>query len=102
MESQKFEQLENNLSAELERRATSLERKLEAQKLAALEVERMKAAGEAHEITDEEIRMIRSLRRFKATCKPGDVFKWQTRPVEGIVITPENAPAMIVDPQEVS
>jgi hypothetical protein len=100
MESQKFETLETNLSAELERRATTLERKLEAQRIAAMEVERMKAAGEAHEITNEEIRMIQELRKFKATCKPGAIFKWQTRPLEGVTIHTDTS--LIRDPQNVS
>jgi hypothetical protein len=99
MEGTKFEQLESNLSAEIERRATTLERKLEAQILAAREVERMKAEGEAHEISDEEVRMIRALRRFKARCKPGGVFKWQTRPIEGVTIHEDTS--LIQDPQEV-
>jgi hypothetical protein len=53
-------------------------------------------------MSDEEERMIRSLRRFKATCKPGAVFKWQTRPTEGITIHAGNAPALVYDPQEVA
>jgi hypothetical protein len=100
MESQKFEQLENTLTAEIERRSTSLERRLEAKALAAQEVERMKAAGEAHEITNEEIRMIQELRKFKATCKPGAIFKWQTRPLEGVTVHTDTS--LIRDPQNVS
>jgi hypothetical protein len=72
-----------------------------AKKAIEQEMLRMTAAEEIHLLSDEEERMIRSLRRFKATCKPGAVFKWQTRPVEGI-ITPQNAPMMVRDPQEVS
>jgi hypothetical protein len=73
-----------------------------AKKAIAKELLRMTAAEEIKILSDEEERMIRSLRRFKATCKAGAVFKWQTRPVEGIVITPANAPLMVHDPQEVA
>lgn len=73
-----------------------------AHKAAEKELARMVEAQEVNILTDEEERMVQSLRRFKATCKPGAVFKWQTRPVEGVTIHPGNAPVMVYDPQEVA
>ena len=100
MQEQKYEELETRASAEFESKLAKLEQKLQARRVVELEIEAMKAEGKAHEISDEEIRMIRSLRRFKATCKPGDVFRWQTRPVEGVTIHEDTS--LIRDPQEVS
>jgi hypothetical protein len=77
-------------------------RNTSAKQAIAKEMTEMVETGEVNILTDEEERMLRSLRRFKATCKPGSIFKWQTRPTEGVTIHPGNAPAMIHDPQEVA
>jgi hypothetical protein len=100
MEDRKFEQLAEQSAKALEERETFFSRKLEARRIVELEIEAMKKAGEAHEISEEEIRMVRSFRRFKVTCKAGDIFKWQTRPIDGVSIHVDTS--LVKDPQEVS
>lgn len=64
------------------------------------ETEKMVESGQAYQLTDEEERLLRSFRRFHLRCKPGAVFKWQTRPVaEGVTIEPNTG--LISDPHEV-
>ena len=99
MESQKFENLITDSAEALEHRQSTLAKKLEARAIIAAQVEAMKQAGEAYELSKEEIRMLQSFRSFKATCKPGELFKWQTRPVEGVTIHTDTG--LIQDPQEV-
>jgi hypothetical protein len=98
MESREFEELSERSGALLEGKMTTLARKLEARMVVEREIEAMKAEGKAHEITEEEIRMIRAFRSFKTRCKAGDVFKWQTRPVEGVTIHQDTS--LIQDPQD--
>ena len=64
------------------------------------ELEAMRAEDKVLIMSAEEERMIRSLRRFKLSCKPGAVFKWQTRPEEGVLVSQETG--LIRDPQEVA
>jgi hypothetical protein len=97
MNSERFEELQTSAVAEL-----VTDKVKNARDAVGKRLTEMVESGEANILTDEEERMIRSLRRFKATCKPGAVFRWQTRPAEGVTITPENAPVMIYDPQEVA
>lgn len=90
---------------ELEDRASSISeideiRKLEARSRIHQEIELMKEEGKALVLTEEEERMLRSFRRYKRGCKPGAVFKWQTRPAEGVEIITETG--LVRDPQEVS
>lgn len=67
----------------------------------ARKVAEMTADGRAFRLTDEEERIIKSFRRFKANCsKDGQVFKWQTRRSEGVIEAPETV--FVRDPQEVS
>jgi hypothetical protein len=101
MNVERLDELQTSATAELFTDAEQ-DRSRAAKKAIAKELMRMAEAQEVNILSDEEERMIRSLRRFKSTCKPGAVFKWQTRPADGVVITPENAPVMIHDPQEVS
>lgn len=74
--------------------------KLEARGRVHAEIERMKDEGKALVLTDEEERMLRSFRRFQCGCKPGAVFKWQTRPVEVVEIITDTG--LIRDPQDIS
>ena len=54
--------------------------------------------GEVLHLTDEEERLLRSFRKFKAgAIKAGAVFKWQTHPESGIVVTDGG---LITDPAE--
>ena len=72
----------------------------EASEVIHEELAALRAQGRVLIFSEEEERLIASFRRFKATCKPGNVFKWQTRPAEGIIEPP--TPALVRDPQEVS
>jgi hypothetical protein len=75
-------------------------RRLESRTRVRDEIERMKASGEALVLTDEEERMLWSFRRFKLRLrKDGEVFKWQTRRAEGVLLASETAE--IVHPSEV-
>jgi hypothetical protein len=99
MNSEKVSELHVSSAAALEQRQSTLERKLEAQGIIRGEIEAMKEAGSAIELSDEEIRMIRELRRFKESCKPGAVFSWQTRPANvGAVLIAEDT-TLIEDPR---
>jgi hypothetical protein len=62
-------------------------------------VEAMRVEGEAYTLTDEEITMIESFRRFKLRMrKDGEVFSFQTRKPEGVQIVEETAE--IIHPNE--
>jgi hypothetical protein len=74
-------------------------RKLEARSRIHQEIEAMKAEGKAFSLTDEEIRMLESFRRFKLRMrKHGDVFTWQTRKPDGVEIVEETG--LVVHPSE--
>ena len=65
------------------------------------ETKQMTEDGEALILSDEEIAVVRSFRRFKTMMrKDGEVFKWQTRRESGVVLAEETA--LIYQPQEVS
>jgi hypothetical protein len=72
----------------------------EAETTVRAELEAMRAEDKVLIMTDEEERMIRSFRRFKLSCKPGAVFRWQTRPQEGVLVSQETG--LVRDPQEVA
>jgi histidinol dehydrogenase len=95
MNSEHFEVLRTDASAEVFAQKVKSARNAVDKRLAE-----MVETGEANILTDEEERLLRSFRRFKATCKPGAVFKWQTRPVEGVTIHEDTS--LIRDPQEVA
>lgn len=100
MQEQKIEELEQRSSEALEREQSALMRKLEAQKIIHSEIEAMRAEGKVQSLTEEEERMLRSFRGFKARTKPGGVFKWQTRPDAEVVEAPEVT--LVTDAQDVS
>jgi hypothetical protein len=63
----------------------------------------MKGEGKILELSDEEIRVVRALRRFKFSCKPGAMFKWQTRPSDSTELIVEPGEQVhITDPQDAS
>lgn len=67
-------------------------KKLEARARIHQEIEAMRAEGKAFTLTDEEISMLESFRRFKLRMrKDGEVFKWQTRKPEGVQLVEETA-----------
>ncbi len=85
MQEHKFEELETRASASAELDAIKT---LEARSRIRHEIERMKAEGEAMQLTDEE-RM----------TKHGQVFTWQSRMPEGVQIVEETA--LVAHPSEV-
>ena len=68
------------------------------------EMAQMEAAGKVLQLSDEEIRLLHSFRRFKSTTtKAGSVFKWQTRPIEdGSLVIVAGESVHITDSQDVS
>lgn len=70
-----------------------------AHEVIAKRLRELAQTGELQRLSDEEFQLIAEFRRFKATTKPGSVFKWQTRPGELIVEPPEVA--LIAHPQAV-
>ncbi len=78
--------------------------RLSSEKLRAEIANELKAKAEAGEVlilSDEEERLLKSFRAFKATAqKQGVVFKWQTGP-EGLVVEPPQQ-FVVTDPQDVS
>lgn len=97
MNIEQFQDLATRSSADLEKLFRG-EKQL-AEQVIKSGLGQMVDAGKAYVLGDEEERLLRSFRRFKATCKAGAIFKWQARPEEGIIAPPE--PALIRDPQEV-
>lgn len=87
------------IEAEADHGPRDLVRKLEAQSIVDSQIEAMKAAGKVLALTDEEIDMLRSFRRFKLRMrKDGRVFTWQSRRPEGIQITDETV--FVLHPSE--
>ncbi len=90
--------------AELEERAipagiTDQIRKMEARARIHHEIEAMRAEGKAYTLTDEEISMIESFRRFKLRMrKNGEIFTFQTAMPQGVQIVEETA--QIIHPNE--
>jgi hypothetical protein len=90
---------------ELEDRASQCDKadafeQLKARARVIDEIAAMKAEGKALTLTDEEMNMLQSFRRFKLRMKKnGEVFKWQTRVPEGITLAEETG--LIVHPQEI-
>ena len=88
MQEHKYDELRSETAREMSDElfgANAHQRAEQALKAAiARKVEQMTADGRAFTLTDEEERIIKSFRRFKANCKKdGEVFKWQTGPRAG-------------------
>lgn len=92
MQEQKYSGLE-------ERAIPSGIERLEVRALINQEVEAMKIEGKAFTLTDEEIGLLSSFRRFKLRMrKEVEMFTWQTRKPEEVQIVEETAE--IIHPQE--
>lgn len=105
MNQETCDELKDRSTAEMEARQHSFTRKLEARHAIEHQIEQLKKSGQVILFSDEEERLLRSFRQFKLTCRPGAVFKWQTRPLSeqnGVVILEEGAVVHIVDPANVS
>jgi hypothetical protein len=97
MQEQKYYELEERAS-----RSTVLDelKKLEARARVHQEIELMRAEGKALTLSDEEMDMLQSFRRFKLRMRQnGEVFRWQTTRPDSIQIVEETAE--IVHPNEV-
>lgn len=92
----KYEELEQRASFSVELDDI---RRLESRARVHQEIEAMKAEGKALELSDEEIKLLESFRRFKLRMrKDGEVFTWQTRRPEGVQLV--NETAEIIHPSE--
>lgn len=98
MNSDKFPQLQDRAASSLVDKFAAM--KEHAEHVIAEKVEQMKANGEAHELTDDEERMLLAYKAFNARSKPGSVFSWRTPKTAGIVLP--TTTSLIHDPQQVS
>lgn len=101
MNAEKFEEMESRSALGMLQEAERNDaiRRMEAHARVHDVIAAMKEEGKALELTEEEERLLRSFRRFKISCKPGAVFKWQTRPdPAGVVLAEETG--LVRDPQE--
>lgn len=97
MQEQKYSELEERAS-----RSAHFDeiRKLEARARVAMEIEKMREEGKAFTLTDEEVDMLKAFRRFKLRMrKDSEMFRWQTRRPDGVVLAEDTAE--IVSPHEV-
>jgi len=102
---QKFDELTDRATVAALQRAEMVDAFKQMQARAHVEdvIAEMKEEGKALILSDEEMRMLESFRRFKGTCKNGEVFKWQTRRTEPeALVVPAPAQVHITDPQDVS
>jgi hypothetical protein len=93
------EDMKRAASAEYEKLFSRLDEKLSARPAMDAEMERRKKDGEVLILTDDEMAMIRSYRRFLLRVKRGgEVFRWQVAKPEGIVVAADTA--LVVAPNE--
>jgi hypothetical protein len=99
MQERKFEELEDR-ATDHSLPADSL-KQLESRARVVHEIEAMIAEKKAFKLSDEEMDMLTSFRRFKLRMrKNGEVFKWQSRIPDGVQIAEETG--QIVHPQEIT
>ncbi len=108
MNSEKFSELKRSSSAEFQS-VLELERMLQqkegdlrvaARNVIHSQVENMIETGQAFQLTDEEERLIRSFRSFKAKVHTSRaLFRWRTSPDPAVIVSaPERV--LVSDPQE--
>lgn len=95
MERDKFDAVIRNGGASLSEALHMLREK--AEHVIAEQVEAMKERGEAVELGEDELRLLKAYRAFKCRSRPGSRFSWTTPDEAGIVI-PES-PCLIIDPR---
>jgi hypothetical protein len=83
--------MQEQMYSKLEDRASEGEsdhiRRLEARARVRDVINEMRSSGEAYTLSDEEVQMIETFRRFKLRMrKPSEVFSFQTRRPEGVQI----------------
>lgn len=96
MQERKFEELEDRASACEPADALKM---LEARARVHQEIAAMKAEGKALELSDEEIQLLDSFRRFKLRMrKRVETFTWQTRVPDGVELVKESG--LVAHPNE--
>lgn len=104
MQEQKYKELEERVTRLSEEAIpdgipNSMFQKLKQRERIRQEIEAMRAEGKAFTLTDEEVSLIESFRRFKLRMrKDGEVFTFQTRRSEGVQLVEETA--QIIHPNE--
>ena len=99
MQERKYVELEERAAAVPEQAERSHLEKLIAKQRIRQEIDLMRAEGKALTLTDEEMDMLQSFRRFKLRMrKDGEMFSWQTRMPEGVQLVEETA--QILHPNE--
>lgn len=98
MESEKFDRLITSAGRDLSALGPLIEK---AEHFIAEQMEAMKERGEAVELSDDELRLVKAYQSFKARSPGGSVFSWQTPPSENEIVLPP-IPSLLVDPREVS
>lgn len=104
MQEQQYSELEERVTRLTEEAipagmTNAMFRNLEARNRIHQEIEAMRAEGKALSLTDEEVDLLSSFRRFKLRMrKNGETFKWQTSMPEGVQIVEETA--QILHPKE--
>jgi len=96
MQEQKYSELEDRALLPESKDAI---RNMKARSRIHQEIEAMRAEGKALTLTDEEIRLLESFRRFKIRMrKNGEVFTWQTALPNGVELVKDTAE--IIHPNE--
>lgn len=92
MQEMKYRELEERASAVPEDAQRSRLEKAIVKQRVREEIELMRAEGKALTLSDEEMDMLRTFRRFKLRMrKNGEMFTWQTRMPEGVQLVEETA-----------
>jgi hypothetical protein len=100
MHEMKYSELEERASdAMIAAERRDAVRQLEARSHILGELQKMKDEGQAITLSDEEMKLLSSFRRFKLRMrKNGEVFTWQTRRPEGVEIAEETG--LVLHPNE--
>lgn len=86
MQQESFNELKERASKLFEENTQTLESALGAKQKINTILEAMKSEDKILMLTKEEERMLRAFRAFQLSCKPGAIFRWQTRPIEVIAL----------------
>ena len=85
----------------LKQRQIDIVRKLEARQRIYGEIQKMREEGKALTLSDEELQLLKSFRRFKLRMiKTSEIFNWQTTSSTGIEIVQDTAE--IIHPNELN
>jgi hypothetical protein len=98
MQAESFRDLTAGVGDSLIRKYAAM--KEHAEHIATEQVTAMKESGEAVELSDDELDMLKAYKRFVARSKPGAVFQWRSPETAGFIVPP--SPSFLVDPREVA